>query len=413
MAEILSKVIKSSSIYVVGKIINSILPLIFIPILTSELNPSEYGILVYFTSIISFCIPLIILNAPTTYTFSFYKDKHLKNLLFQLFFISILGCLILSLIFFLTFSNLVEFNLFEKHIFIVPLFVLTLFFPDIFLVHAQLEKKPIVYATFQIFQTLINFLLSIYFLFISDLGWISRIYGWGLANLFFSCISFYILFKNHKFNLFTLNLNGIKKNFLFGFNLLPHALSSLAIMVSGRICLGSFGSSEELGYFGLGFQIASVLSFLTASINNAIAPEIYETFKSKNMHKINTLLKLSLYYFFILIIFGVLISFIFPLIFNFLNPSYKPALKFSLILVWGFIFLSFISHSAHGFIFYGKTRLQSKISTFIIIPSTFFLVVFTKLYGALGTSLVFVLTLLFYCIINCYFSLKIIRKNII
>lgn len=413
MAEILSKVIKSSSVYVAGKIINSILPLIFIPILTSELNPSEYGILVYFTSIISFCTPLIILNAPTTYTFSFYKDKNLKNLLFQLFFISILGCLTLSLIFFIIFPSHLEFPLFGKYIFIVPLFVLSLFFPDIFLVHSQLEKKPLVYATFQIFQTLINFLLSIYFLFISDLGWISRIYGWGLANLFFSCISFYILFKDYKFNSHRLNLNGLKKNFLFGFNLLPHTLSSLAIMVSGRIFLGWFGSSEELGYFGLGFQIASVFSFFTASINNAIAPEIYEIFKSKNQYKINNLIKLSLYYFLSLIILGVLISFIFPLLFNFLNPSYKPALKFALILIWGFIFLSFISHSAHSFIFYGKTSLQSKISTYIIIPSLFLLILFTKLFGAIGTSLVFVLTLLTYSIINCYFSNKIVKKNII
>ena len=72
----ITKLYKSSVIYIISSIVNASIPFVLLPLLTSRLSQSEYGLVSMFTTLFGFMMPFVGLNVEAAIQKRLYVDKH-------------------------------------------------------------------------------------------------------------------------------------------------------------------------------------------------------------------------------------------------------------------------------------------------------------------------------------------------
>ena len=371
-------------------IINAAVPFLLLPILTAYLSPSDYGLLSLIQLLMIVSLPIVLMNTQglliIEYSkFSFEKFQTLFSLIVL---ISIIGFIFLELLFFLFKSYIIDFfHIPGNYIYIIPFFVFLQVIPTIIPILFQAMKNPVSFGKYKLSLTITNVLLSLLFVIIFTWGWEGRLLGIVVAFFVFFMIGIVLIYRMDLFK-FTLDKELLKTVLAYGLPLVPHSIAGTFLLMSDRVFLANMLGDNAVGIYSVAFQIASAVSIIMLSVNQAWSPNLYEQLNNNPTMEEKKNIVLQTYkimggMMFITIMF-IIIS---PLLFDiFIDKTYQEGKDLTVVIAIAFMFQGFYYLIANYILYSKKTYILSSItlsSVLIVFILDYFCI---KNFGIIGAA---------------------------
>jgi O-antigen/teichoic acid export membrane protein len=304
--------LRNSAIYLAATILEAGIPFILLPIITSYLEPADYGRIALFFIACSFSQLFIGLNQENSITANFYhlKNDQLKSYISSVV-VAALACFLAVTGFTYLFSEVLSNWLEVSHWWVlgIPLTGLTMFLRSIFLTILRLEERPISYGCYSIIGTLLNLCISLYCVAILKLSWQGRLIGFCTAFFASGLFAFFFLWSKNMLQ-WTFNRAMIKDSFRISVPLIPHSLSGYMNTSIDRFFISGMVGMSAAGIYTAGYQISQGLNLLVGAFNQAWAPYLMKQLAHhENESTKIQLLRITYIYIVIVISLALVISF--------------------------------------------------------------------------------------------------------
>lgn len=395
--------------------VKSLIPFLMLPILTMYISPKEYGELALIEITILFLLPFIMLNINGAINVEFFRKDNkseYKQYVVNAIILSFLSFLFISILLFLLKDTIFELiNIEQKWIEFLALFTFLRVLTSVILVIFQASQKANYYASFSIFQTIVDFTISYYLIVVLELGIEGRLIGIYGSFFIFSILAIYILYKMDYFKE-KLTLNYTKEILSFGIPLIPHAIGGLILAMSDRYFISYFYDNSEVGLYTVAYQISAVLLLISMSINQAWSPMFFKLMKENKHDYIN---KFIMILFILFLVSTVSVYLLSPLIYdNFIDIKFHDSKVYFFSLLLGFAFQSFYFLFTNYLFYYKKTALLSLITFAGAAINLILNYILIKQYGVIGVAYATAITWFLYfisvAIIVKYLKGQIIEK---
>ena len=293
----MSKLVKSTIIYTLGEFLPRIFSIVFLPVFTTYLSSTDYGILSYTGSFMVFLYVLIALSLNSFLLRKYYEyktEEERKSLIGNVaFVITVSNVLVLAVAFLMGPYLCEKVNI---KVSFYPYFSLSLInnFIDVFaivpLVVFRIMEKPTQYVLLNIGRNVVPYIITYYLLVYLQWGILSFYYGKLFINLVFIVPILYITYNN---STFSISKKLIKEGLKFSVPLIPGSIAYLVMSISDRIIMERYISLSLIGIYSIAYTLAFSLNMLIQSGYRAFEPEIFkkfgqESFSSfiESLHKI-------------------------------------------------------------------------------------------------------------------------------
>lgn len=411
MLEHLKRLFKGSAVYGLGSALNQGLALILLPLFTSYLTPTDYGIISVLSLWSTLMITLFSLGIGVSFGLAYYdsvfeQDDVIWTALLLLFLSSAIMLLINIIL-----SKQISLFLLKNHTltnyiiiygFISAFSILISLFTLIF----QLKEKQVEFVINTTITSLMSIFLSIFLIVFLKFGVWGRILAIFLST-FVSLIFLLFQIKSKPKPSIDLRISEflIKK----GIFVLPSFFAIYILQQGNTYIIQHFSGLEQAGLYAIGFNFGNGMNMLIQAFSMAWLP-FAMSLKETPQEAAYTIGKISTYY-----IMGIgLITLLFftyakPLIMIFTQPQFFMAYK-----IIGFSALSFFLLGLFNIINIECYLTQELRPTIIIqiISALIFVwlsILLTKMYQSWGASLALVLG--YVCIVVLLFIWNKIRKN--
>ena len=353
---------KMAGLYGIANLLNSLIPVLFIPILTRYLTRADYGILANFEVLIAFMNPLVGIGIHSAIMRQYYeKDRidlpaYITNSMMIVFF----NALFISCIVLMASQPLSHITKIPAHL--LWIVVITAFgeaFIQTILVLWRSENKPVSFGIFRILQSLMNFGLSIYFIVGKGWHWEGRFYAvlWTWAA--FGLIAFILMVK-HQYIRPVLNWQYIKHSLKYSVPLIPHSLGVVIRTMTDRLFITNMVGVGTTGLYAVGYQVGKVIGFLENTFNMAWKPWLFEQLKKNDEEKKKAIVRFS--YIYMVVITGVALSFSLlapPFMSFFVGKNFQGASIYVVWIAMGYAFNGMYKMVCNYIFFVEKTHLLS------------------------------------------------------
>ena len=402
--------IKDSFLYTLFGGLNGLIPFILLPILTSYLNPEEYGIATLFKTTLLLIYPLIGLSMGFYIDKNFFKVSkvNLSKQIGNIFIIQLILLFFFTIIFFLIslVYNLDIFGLPVNWLILCPLVCFIFTFNEYNLIILRNQSRAINYGYWQSAHTIFNMSLSLFFVISLSYGWQGRVLGIVIAQAIIGIASF-IKILNSGFIKIKFDKNEIKEILLLCFPLLLHGLSTYIIFQSNFYFIKMNVSLNAVGVFSVAIAFSSIMGIIKDGLAKTINPWIY-----KNLNTISdvNLLKVKLRKLFTILILVLLILNFFITIFSriiiqhLIDPKYLEASNLVFILIGAISIYVLYGILCSIYIHFSKTYLLSKITFYTAIISICLNYFLTYKFGIIGACYALFFCMLFQLVTTFYYS---------
>lgn len=409
----IKRIAKHSINYTLATILNRAIGFFMIPIYTRFLSPADYGIiltLIATTGLLSSIYQMGQIGAWQRFYYD-YKDskeelkKYLGTIIVFVFVFG-LGCTILLLTvgerLFTTIAKDVPFKPYVQ-ITLLTVF-LSLFFP-FWLRLFQIREKSLIYSILNFAYFLVSTLLIIFFVVILRYGALGQVKGSFLATLIFFIISILALGREIKLHV---SFTKLKESLKYGLPLVPHSLAGWTMNLADRLFLGHYRNLSEVGLYGIGYTLGSIMDMITNSINLAYIPFFMSTAKDKGDEAKAIFSGLATYYMMsVLFIAACLSIFAKEIIIVMTAKSFHDAYKIVPIVTFSYV-LNGMYFLVVNPIFYVKTAVRYlPISTFSsAIINLIFNYLLIPRFGQMGAAYATLITFIMQFILTWFISYK-------
>jgi O-antigen/teichoic acid export membrane protein len=377
-------------------IINASIPFVLLPILTFYLSPQEFGLLSLFQLLMVLSLPLLLMNTQSLIIVEYNRlsEEQFKQLISRIVFISLFGFILLETIFYIFYDSIIEyFQITKGYIFYIPFFVLLQAIPTIIPIIFQSKNDSKNYAKYKLLMAFTNFILTITFIVFFHLTWEGRVFGIVGSFLFFTIIGLYILYKMNLLTIY-IDIKNIKNVLSFGLPLIPHSIAGVFLSMSDRIFIANMINVEAVGIYSVAFQVASVISIIMLSINQAWAPYLNNRLHTNPSFEVKKNIVQKTYLLAIgMICISLIFMFFVPYLFDyFISEKFFIALDFTRFLIIGFLFQGFYFLYTNYIYFVKKTQYLSFVTIISVFNSALFNYICIGNYGVVGASYAFIIT---------------------
>jgi O-antigen/teichoic acid export membrane protein len=329
-----NRLYKSASIYLFSTILNASIPFLLIPIFTRNMGAVEYGTFSMFQLTLLLLGPIAGLSINGAITRQYFdRDKinfpnYVTNCLYVL---AVSG--VVLLIFSFVAQDLVYSltDLTFEWIALAVLVSISQFVFQVALVIFQVQSMAIKYGIFLITQSLINGLLSIFFVVVLNGGWEGAALGFSLSYIIYGIIGFFILIKG-KFIEHTIHTPYIKGALDFGIPLIPVAIGMVLINMLDRLFIKNMVGLEAVGLYTIGYQISMILMIFINGFNKAWVPWLFDRLKKESVAEKLRIVRFTYLYFGFLILAAVLLGLLSPFILEYyVSEQFQEA---SIFVIW-------------------------------------------------------------------------------
>jgi O-antigen/teichoic acid export membrane protein len=283
------KLVKQSGIYAVGEILPKVIPLVTIPILTRFLSVVEFGITDLIATLVALLSPFMMMGIDTgiqAYYFDGRNQAEKKRLISSGYWLLFAWCLVCCIILF-PFSNFLARVLIGETIYVQLVEMALLSIPFRLLIEIakftmRVEERAWGYVLISLSSSFVVAGASIWGLF-----WKQDLNGYYFGML----ISYGVVFLStvplvRKWLTFTISKEEIHKILSIGLPMLPAIFMSLCMNYISRYFLLTYRSVEEVGYYQLGWKIATIVGFVLPLINQAWMPMRFKLFYTNPDYKL-------------------------------------------------------------------------------------------------------------------------------
>lgn len=412
-------ILKSFVDYFYGNFIVLLLGLISVPLITRIMSTDEYGRTAMFQSVVSIIYIIAILGLDQGYIRFFYADKvSKKKLFFQCLIPPLCLILILSLIYYIGadfFNNI----LFERTSLSITLlvigYVITSVFERFVFLNIRMDQKGKLYSNLNILSKVlyISFIFLFYYLLGDDFKVV--LFALTLPLVIVTTgllVRFYIVNKDEKVNLLSLNDNGVNEVELLKYSIpfIPMLLMEWLLSSMDRWSIRFFNGFSETGIYSAAMQIMTII--LTVKITfvafwSPIAMEKYEKEDetSSKAFFADIFLKVQ----FLCMSLAFLLTIFRGLIVLFLGPKYREAVRIipflSLMPVLSILF----EMTGQGVKFVKKIKYFNYASFVAIVCNLVGNYMLVPRYKGIGAAAATGITYIVYFAIGTYFANKCYR----
>lgn len=297
----MTSLIKSSGIYIGANILNAAVPFLLLPILTRYLTPNEYGEVAIFTVLIGAYSAIAGLSVHGAAVRKYYDNVSKDQLAqyigscLQILCVSSLGLLIVSFLFRDSISEWL--NLRIEYIFSAIVVAAFTFISTIRLGQWQASKKPIKYASFDIFRSVTDFLLATTFVVVLLLGVEGRVLAQSVSAFLFGLIAIGLFHRDNLLHFFCWRPDYLKEALSFGVPLLPHVLGIFLLKSVDRFVINSELGLDAAGLYMVALQFSLALAIVLQSFNRAYTPWLFEKLKNNNDRDLRMIVRSTYLYF--------------------------------------------------------------------------------------------------------------------
>tara|TARA_R110002049_G_scaffold2365_2_gene17257 strand:- start:14510 stop:15925 length:1416 start_codon:yes stop_codon:yes gene_type:complete len=281
----MSKLIRNTGIYTIGRVLPQITGFILLPVYTEYLPPAEYGIVE----------SMLVLGAVLSIFFSMATERSIFRLYYDFtseeekkIFVGNISVLMLM------FSTLILVLIFFSRDFIAQIYSSIEFMP--YYIYAIANAYFMAFAfipqtLFQVEEKAINFFAITMGAFFIGLGFIlyyvvfleqgaeGLLKGKMIGNFIMLPIYIYIIVKKSSFQI---KKSVIKNILLFSLPMVPTLLTAWILNMSNRIFIEHYFTLEEVGIFSLAFKISGVTTILFGALYTAYNPLFYRLANHKD-----------------------------------------------------------------------------------------------------------------------------------
>lgn len=338
------KIFQNTAIYMVVMVLQKGLSFFLLPLYTSFLSPSDYGILGVVTSISSLLAVFITMGLDAAAARYYYKNSQDASFSKRLY-----GTVASSIL-----TNAVLFGtiVILCHKFIIdPLIGDIPFYPYVFLGLLNVIVTPL-YLLFQNYcQTIqdgtryginavcfivIHVTLIVIALAVLHLG----VVGVLLANLAVAVIFFiYVIFAFFRHQQIGFDKPILKETYSYSLPLIPHFLANWSNGTLDKLLINGIRTEVDAGLYNLGQQYGSVMSFVANAINQSYTPWFYE--KMNHPHdSLSQIRKTAEFATFALSLIGIILSLFSKEILSIMitNPAYDGVWRIIPCIVFAYVF---------------------------------------------------------------------------
>lgn len=387
--------VSGAGTYLVSNILNAVIPFILLPILTRYLNPSEYGEVAMFQTLLGALGAFVGATFVGSANRKFYDSNIDKTEMADF----IGSCIQLTVIF-STFIFLVLFifqDKFSEWLSLEPsyiLFAVVVSFCAVIinlrLGQWQIRKKAFKYGALQISQSLLNMLLSLILVVVLLEGAEGRIDAQIIVSSVFLAIALYLLKKDNLLKVFIWRKDYLAEALKFGIPLMPHIAGGFLLVSVDRFVINREIGLAEAGIYMVAVQLTAAIGIVFDAINKAYVPWLFEKLTADNLQQKQKIVKLT-YVWFSLIITGVVLAFFIgpPIVVFVAGEQYAEAGK-----VVGWLALGQGFQGMYlmvtNYVFYSKrTGLLSFASISSGILNLVLLIVLVRVFGLEGAAIAF------------------------
>ena len=400
---------KNIIIYGGTNTLKSLVPLLMLPILTTYLSISDFGILSLVETTILFVTPFILLNINAAINVEYFKVEHniLKEYITNALTISFISFFTVFLLFIIfkdllasmlhVDSNLLLFIVLFSALRVVSSVVLGLY---------QSRQESLKFSVYTLGQTIIDFTLSYILVVVYKFGYIGRLEGTYVAFFLFSILGLYLLYKMDYLSNITFRYT--KDILSFGVPLIPHAVSGTIMAMSDRYFISYFVGNDGVGLYTISYQISALMLLVSVSVNQAWSPMLFRLLKEKNIKQVY---KFTIYLFLLFSLVAVGVYFSRDLLFYiFVDEKFYMAKEYFGWLLIGFVFQSFYFLVTNLLFFEKQTKLLASMTMVGAIFNLILNYVFIHMYGTVGVAYATAITWgLFFSAVSIK-DLQLIRK---
>jgi len=377
-----------------------------IPIYTHTFSPSEYGVMelfIVFAALINLTAACEISMAVARFYGTSNSDEDKRQYASSALWFSVFAYL---LFFIITFLFSVRLNLwwFESvqwlYVFQVALVAMACNGIYIFLLDLlRWQQRPKFYTLTSILYSIMTILFSLYFVLILKIGIVGVYYG-QIISAIFGII--FVLFFSRGVYVLNFYFDKCKEMLKYSF---PLVFSSLAVFINlnvDRIAISHFMTISDVGIYGIGFRIASVMTLILMGIQAALFPLVLQTHKEASTPEnlADILRYIMLLVFAAIIALGLFSEEIIELI---AAPEFSSAKAVVPVLALTFFFANPYNF-APGLHLVNKTKIVAFIGICIAFINILLNIFFIPLGGIFGAALATFIAALFGFFATLYFS---------
>jgi O-antigen/teichoic acid export membrane protein len=387
--------VSGAGVYLFSNILNGIIPFLLLPVLTRYLNPTQYGEVAMFQTLLGALSAFVGVTFVGAANRKYYDDGITKDELAQF----IGACIQLILLFSLTvFLLLMPFQeqisdwvgvQSEYVLWAVPVSTCAIIVA-IRLGQWQVQKQSVKYGILQISQSMMNMLLSLMLVILFLRGAEGRIDAQIITNIVFMGIAFVLLKKDSLLEMFSIRKNHLLEVLRFGVPLIPHTAGAFLLVSVDRFVINKELGLDSAGIYMVAVQITSAIGIVFDAINKAYVPWLFEKLKNDNIEEKKQIVKFT-YIWFFLIFLGAAIAFIIgPILVTLVaGEEYARAGE-----VFGWLALGQGFQGMYlmvtNYIFYSKkTGLLSVASIGSGVLNLGLLIIFVRFFGLEGAAIAF------------------------
>ena len=383
-----SSLIKSVSTYTLLNMINSGIPIALLPVLTTYLTASDFGLLTNFNAIFFFIVPFMGLSINASVSRQYYK----KEVVFNQYngnalLIVILNFVIISSIVFILLEEIGTLTSLPVNIILsVSFYSFIHILFELLLTIWRLENKALKFGIFRISRSAFEIGLSLLFIIHYDQDWYGRILGIYISSVIgFIFLIFYFI-KNNIVS-FSFNKNYISHFLKYSSPLIIHSVCGIIMIYSDKLIISNMIGISENGVYSVAFQIGMVISLFQNSFNLAWVPWLYERLSGKKTLNKLQLVKITYVYFALMIILAILLYLVTPMLFYFIGSEFKGGEVYVAWIGFGFAFNGMCKMMINYLYYIEKTRIIMFITLTVAALNICLTIVFIKLFGTLGAAI--------------------------
>lgn len=411
-----SKTIRDGAFFSIFSFFNKGVGFVLMIILADYINPSQYGELSLFSTLCMFVGYIIAFSTTGYLGISYFKNsrEQFKRDVTSIMIIAFSVFVFLLLLFASLSCYISEaLKVSTSFLFIGISICLASVFNQLNLDYCRVREKVLVYGILSCSYTILNFILSLYFVTQLDLNWHGRVFAQLSVEILFALVALISFIKDDLLSLPN-SLIEVKSIIVWGIPLIPHYASNWVKQGLDRYIIEGSHSMSDVGLFSFAMNVSTVIVMVGIAFNQVNCVKLYQILSAIDVSR-DQLCKLRRQEFCVIglyFIISVLFISLGGLFVKHFIPNYSDSIPY-FILLSIYAFFSCVYFLFVNYLFYFGRNKEIMFVTFgSSLIHLVFSWTFTK-YNLLYTCWIYVASQILVCILIYYRSRICVMKNIL
>lgn len=404
--------VSGAGVYLFSNILNGVIPFLLLPILTRYLNPTQYGEVAMFQTLLGALGAFVGTNFAGASIRKYY-DKDITDKELSEFMGSCIQLVLVfsSIVFLMLFIFQAYFSkwlgLDAKYVLFAVFVAFSTVIIRFRLLHWQARKKAVKYGVFQISQSLVNSTISLVLVVLFLQGAEGRIEAQIITSFVFLIIALFLLFRSDLLKIFVWRKDYLKEALRYAVPLIPHVGGLFLLSSVDRVVINNQIGLAAAGIYMVAIQLTSVMNIVFDAVNKAYVPWLFEKLKEDDLSQKEKIVKITYIWYFVILL-GVSLAFLIGpfLVTTIAGENYSQAGELIGWLALGQGFNGMYLMVTNYILFSKRTSLLSSATISSGILNVLLLILFTNLYGLEGAAKAFALSMIIRFLLTWFLASK-------